>query len=120
MAQRGVDEQSRRRHESSEPANVLPDDGCLVWRTSDGLVRELDPEVLTGLSDRTCPDCDGGAVATGCVREHRACGYVGLDGFQEPAGSSGCPKCGETDPAFPVVARVLTCLECGRVLGSPP
>lgn len=104
--------------DTDEPI-ALPAAGRLVWMTPNGALREIDPAGLETV-DSTCPDCGAEVAVPTRAREHIACGHVGLDGFVAPDHGTACPKCGETDDEFPVVATVQSCLACGRAIGSPP
>lgn len=101
------------------PEVPLPTGGRLVWMTPDGALREIEPSGFVADGDRSCPGCGADTSVATRAREHPACGHVGLDGFVVPDQGVSCPKCGDREDAFPVVARVHSCLECGRVLDRP-
>ena len=109
----------------------LPTGGHLIWKTPSGTIREVDPDELsrpvqatTDEGDRRCVRCDHARSIATLVREHRACGRVSLDGFFGTIsnGIRQCPKCGfedETGESFPVIARVESCVTCGRAVDVP-
>lgn len=121
-----------------EDPSEFPYDGRLLWTTPRGDVRELSPselgsgdtselrskEVSSPERDRSCDTCEATRSVKTVVREHTACGYVGMDGFVD-TGSEGlleCPKCGVMDERgdqFTIIATVHSCVFCGRVLDRP-
>lgn len=123
-----MDESAERITRSTDTATAPAGDrhgaGHLVWVTPSGTPRELSLDEAGVGTEPTCSGC--GAEATGAVvvREHRACGHVGLDGFLAPMDVDAtfrCPKCGDTAPTpYPPIAIVACCLACGDVLGGPP
>lgn len=124
------DEQAAREDDVPPPGIGWPPDGQLVWVPPSGEVREVLVDPLrsadaghTTATTGACPACGFERSVEVVVREHRACGHVGLDGFIAPASVPTtfiCPKCDRrADEAFPPVASVHCCLACGHVLGVP-